>query len=156
AVVPLSHTYGFDNVVLPLLMQGNPALLIPSPLPALILRALACRAPMVLSAVPFLIDLIARHPSPHGMRSGLRTCLSAGAPLKPASAEAFAVRFGVPVWIQYGTSEAGAIAFDTDVDAGAIEGRVGVPVKGAVVDVDRSGRIVVSGPAVASACVPDG
>jgi long-chain acyl-CoA synthetase len=162
-VVPLNHTFGFDNVVVPLVLQGTPALLIRRPLPSLILRAMRTRRPIVLSSVPYLLDLLARHPEPPPRSLRWRACVSAGAPLPPRTAGAFRARFGVTVSIQYGASECGGIAFDTGDGAGSIEGRVGLPSQGVRVALDRAGlsrlpvgegRVVVSGPAVATGYVP--
>ncbi len=207
AAVPLSHSYGFDNIVLPLMMQGTPALLLVRPLPALVLRALRSKRPVVLAAVPYLLDLLARHPdaSVRGRfgtttpRHGLRLCVSAAAPLPPATAAAFHARFGVPVRNFYGSSETGGIAFDdrdggsahhdgdggfaSDDEAGGSNrdsrlggaavnggsrrapesGFVGTPLPGVTITIERrglqglrpcEGRVVVSGPAVASRYFP--
>ncbi len=171
AAIPLSHSYGFDNVVLPLVMQGTPALLLARPLPALILRALRSRRPVVLAAVPYLLDLLARHPDAASRRRGisptrqhgLRLCISAAAPLPPATAATFRTRFGVPVHNFYGSSETGGIAFDDETGGPAEAGFSGTPLPGVTITIDRrglqglrpgEGRVVVTGPAVASRYFP--
>lgn len=155
AAVPLGHAYGFGNIVMPLLLQGTPAILLERPLPSLVLRALRSRRPVLLSAVPYLIDLLSRHPGAGASPLRLRGCVSAGAPLQAKSAAAFRERFGVPVWVLYGTTEAGAIAFDSEEGAGETEGRVGRPVRGVTLTLDRRARrLVVEGPAVCAGYVP--
>lgn len=164
-VVPLSHTYGFDQIVVPMILQGTPALLLRQPLPSLILRALRARGPLVLAAVPYILDLLARRAEgAAARRSGLRICLSAGAPLPRRTAAAFRERFGVPVRTLYGTSETGAVSSDDTADGSAPEGCVGRPLPGVRVGIARrgpgrlpgsEGRVVVRGPAVASRYVPD-
>jgi len=164
-VVPLNHAYGFDHLILPLVLQRTPVLLLRRPLPALILQALTSRRPMVLAAVPYLLDLLSRHPGATPRRSGLRLCLSAGAPLPRRTAEAFRDRFGVGVRTFYGTSETGGIAYDGSPGADAPEGCVGMPLPGVRVVIEgrhpdrpasSRGRVVVSGPAVGSAYFPRG
>jgi len=164
AVVPLNHTYGFDNIVMPLLLQGTRAVLLRRPLPALILRALRSRESLVLCGVPFLFDLLSRHPGDPRRVSGLRTCISAGAPLPRKTAIAFRARFGVPIRILYGSTETGGISFDAGDDAGLVEGRVGILLPGVRVRIDRAGlgrldpgegRIVVTGPAVGDGYLPE-
>jgi acyl-CoA synthetase (AMP-forming)/AMP-acid ligase II len=133
APIPLSHSYGFSNIVLPLVTQGTPALLLTRPLPSPILRALRSGRSVVLPAVPYLLDLLARHPDAPPPRStvtrtrgsrgrparghGLRLCISAAAPLSHATAAAFRARFGVPVHDFYGTSETGGIAYEADLES---------------------------------------
>lgn len=165
AAIPLGHSYGFDNVILPLVMQGTPALLLERPLPSLILRALASRRPTVLPAVPYLIDLLARHPGGPPSRSGLRLCISAGAPLAASTSEAFRKRFGVKVRSFYGASECGGITFDDGGFLESFDGSVGTPLPGVRIEIRRrglghlppgEGRVVVRGPAVATRYLPDG
>ena len=44
-VISLAHSYGFSNLVLPLLLHGIPLILAGAPLPEIVLRASATRAP---------------------------------------------------------------------------------------------------------------
>jgi len=153
--VPLGHAYGFSIAVMPLFLQGTPAILLERALPSLVLRALRSRRPALLSAVPYLVDLLARQPGAGDRRERLLACVSAGAPLPAKSAAAFRRRFGAPVWILYGATEAGAITFDREADSGGVEGRVGRPVQGVRLTIDRRARrLVVEGPAVARGYVP--
>lgn len=156
-VIPLSHSYGFDNLVVPLLLQATPLVLLKAPLPGLVFKALRSRRRLVLPLVPYLVDLLSRHGEPPPRRSGLRLCISAGAALSGAAAARFRERFGVPVRTFYGASEAGGIAFDDSPAADSPEGCVGTPLPGVRVSIERSrvaglapgeGRIVVAGAAV--------
>ncbi|MHB1307271.1 MAG: class I adenylate-forming enzyme family protein, partial [Limisphaerales bacterium] len=53
-VISMAHSYGFSNLVLPLLLHGIPLIVIPSPLPEM-LRAAATAVPhLTLPAVPAL------------------------------------------------------------------------------------------------------
>jgi acyl-CoA synthetase (AMP-forming)/AMP-acid ligase II len=162
AAIPLGHSYGFDNIVVPLMMRGVPALVLESPLPSLILRAFRTRRPTVFPSVPYLLGLLARHPDPHPRGSGLRLCVSAGAPLPSRTAREFRERYGVTVRSFYGASEAGGITCDADADP-AGEGSVGTAMPSVTIAIDRrglghlppgEGRVIVKGPAVASGYLP--
>ena len=162
-VAPLNHTYGFDQIVVPLLLQGTPAILFRRPLPSLILKALRTRRRVALAGVPYILDLLSRHADHAPRGTGLAICLSAGASLPFRTAEAFRRRFGVGVRNLYGTSETGAIASDDTPEADAPEGCVGRPLPGVRLTVDRrgfhhlppgEGRIVVRGPAIARGYAP--
>jgi long-chain acyl-CoA synthetase len=163
AALPLSHSYGFDNIVLPLILQGTPALILERALPSLLLCALRWRRPMILPTVPYIVDLLARHPDPPPPGSGLRLCISAGAPLPRGTEESFRRRYGVPVRTFYGASEAGGITYDGGRPGERADGCVGTPLPGVRVTIDRrglkglpqgDGRVVVEGPAVAHGYVP--
>jgi acyl-CoA synthetase (AMP-forming)/AMP-acid ligase II len=162
-VVPLNHAYGFDHIVTPLFLQGTRVLLVRKALPSLLLRALRGRGPIRFPAVPYLLDLLARHPDVP-RRNGLRFCLSAGAMLPKSTSVAFRQRFGVPVRTFYGASEVGGISFDDSPGADAPEGYVGTPLPGVRISIERrgnpglprgQGRVVVRGPAVGSGYVPE-
>jgi long-chain acyl-CoA synthetase len=58
----------------------------------------------------------------------LRLCISAGAPLKRALAQAFREKFGQPIHSFYGASECGGICYDRDA-ANEDEGFVGQPMQ---------------------------
>jgi long-chain acyl-CoA synthetase len=152
--VPLHHAYGFDHLILPMILQGTPVVLLRRPLPALLFRALRLRAPICLFGVPYLLDLLARHPGPPRPRTSLRVCVSAGAPLTRATAGAFRERFGVPVRTLYGSSECGAITFDDSADSAGPEGCVGTPMPGVTIRLQR-GRIAVRSPLVGRGYFPD-
>ena len=164
-VVPLGHSYGFDNLILPLLLQGTPLILLESPLPGLLHKALGSPGPLILPLVPYLVDLVSRHPEPPPRPSGLRLCISAGAPLPRAMAARFREKFGVPVRTFYGASETGGIAYDDSRDADAPEGCVGTPLPGVRMTIERTrlpglspgeGRVTVSGRAVGRGYHPKG
>src|SRR5262245_14154881 len=53
-VISLAHSYGFSNLVLPLLLRGIPLILVDSPLPETVLRAAMTVEHLTLPAVPAL------------------------------------------------------------------------------------------------------
>ena len=51
-VISMAHSYGFSNLVLPLLLHGIPLILAPAPLPEIIRRAAENEPAITLAAVP--------------------------------------------------------------------------------------------------------
>jgi acyl-coenzyme A synthetase/AMP-(fatty) acid ligase len=157
--VPLSHCYGFDNVVLTLATLGCPAIVVRDLTPRHLLRAARRGGASVFPAVPFLVDLLARAPAGGSPRwPELRLVISAGALLPVESRERFAARFGVRPRVLYGSTECGAISFDRAGSADLPEGCVGEALDGVSIslrDAARGvGRVVADSRAVASALVP--
>lgn len=151
--IPVSHSYGMGNLLMPLVLQGSPILLVPSPLPEILARALAAPFPMVFPGVPVLYDALIRMEPPRLRPSGLRTCLSAGAPLSRSTAAVFRRIVGIPIRAFYGTSETGGIAYDASPSGRAAErsaGCVGTPLPGVEISLrGRERRILVRSSSVA-------
>src|SRR4029077_15215361 len=53
-VISLAHSYGFSNLVLPLLLHGIPLILVDAPLPETVKLAAAATKSITLAAVPAL------------------------------------------------------------------------------------------------------
>ena len=162
AAIPLSHAYGFGNVLVPLLLQGTAIVMreafVPERLPE-DARAAGARA---FPGVPFMFDFLAEHPPRDGWPPMLTTLLSAGAPLERASADRFRARFGIKIHSFYGTSETGGICYDQGDDEVA-EGTVGRPLKSVQVSLvphedapPGGGRVFVRGPNVATSYADGG
>jgi len=160
AAISLSHSYGLASLVLPLVIQGSPLLLVPAAAGQPLVRALSIDRPAFFPGVPVLYETLARADAPAIVPRGLRTCISAGAPLRSRTAEAFRRRTGVAVRAFYGTSETGGICFDASPEGDAaetIEGCVGTPLPGVHVTLEgEEGRVVVSSDAVAHGYVGAG
>jgi len=162
AAISMTHSYGFDNLLMPLAVQGSPLAVVRSPLPAHLAAALGLSEACVFPGVPYLFDLMCRSSIPW-RPAGLRLCISAGAPLPAAVARAFHRLYGLSVHNFYGTTETGGIAFERRPHPGLPEGSVGQPLPGVRVEVEplqggdleeAAGRIVVRSAAVAHSCVP--
>lgn len=153
-IIPLSHSYGFDNLVLPLIVQGTPMVVLDAPLPRAILDGLAATRATVFPAVPFLLDALSQLPPPLPELPALRTVISAGAPLTATVFQRFRERFGINAHQFYGSSECGGITYDRKPLDDFVEGCVGTPLDNVNVDLAEVGRVRVRGENVASGYVP--
>jgi long-chain acyl-CoA synthetase len=147
SVVSLAHSYGFCNVVLPLLLHGVPVRLLPLPFPRVMENAFRQHEAVVLPAVPSMWRAWQRA----GILTNppLRLAISAGAPLALDLEERVFSETGIKIHNFYGASECGGIAYDathTPRDSASI---VGTPLPGVIVDVTRDGRLRVTSDAVA-------
>ncbi len=145
-VIPWSHSYGFSNLITPLLCGGIPLVATEDRLPRAILSGMTASGATVFPGVPVFYQKLAELSGAHPEK--LRLCISAGAPLPEATAAAFRSRFGLKVHGFYGSSECGGITYDRS-DDDVPEGCVGEPMDGVELRHDEhSGRIVVSSSAV--------
>jgi acyl-coenzyme A synthetase/AMP-(fatty) acid ligase len=148
AAIPLGYSYGLGNLVLPLVVQGTRIICVSNTLPHVIASEAMRHRPTVFPAVPPLLKALAASDLPRRSLASLRLVISAGSPLPPEVARAFAAKFGVRVHGFYGASETGGIAFDATGEA-TLEGRsVGEPIGGVRIRFRSAGRFTVSSPAV--------
>lgn len=148
AVIPLGHSYGLGNLVIPLLIQGTPVLCVDAPLPSLLGEACQRWRPTVFPAVPTLLRALVRSGLERADLDSLRLVISAGSPLGAEEAREFANRFGLRVHNFYGSTETGGICFDTDGGA-TLEGRsVGAVMDGVRLEFRTGDRFVVRSAAV--------
>jgi long-chain acyl-CoA synthetase len=148
AVISLSHSYGFSNVVLPLLLHGVPARLLPVPFPRVVEEAFHQHESVVLPAVPSMWRAWQRA----GIltHAPVRLAISAGAPLALALERQIFGESGLKIHNFYGASECGGIAFDsTEAPREAAE-ILGTPLPGVCVEIGREGRLQVTSDAVAT------
>lgn len=148
AVIPLGHSYGLGNLVVPLLVQGTPMVCAASPLPSALAEDCARWQPTVFPAVPTLLRALARTELRPGQLDCLRLVISAGAPLTPEIAAAFLARTGRRVHGFYGSSETGGISFDADGEATLTGRSVGRPFPSVRLHFRRGRRFAVSSAAV--------
>ncbi len=138
-----AHSYGFSNLVLPLICRGVAVVATEDRLPRAILDGLSRTGATVFPAVPVFFKKLAEMDGPPLPK--LRLCISAGAPLPVAVAAQFRERFGVKVHGFYGSSECGGICYDASEDV-VTEGFVGPPMRGVRL-MENGGRIEVHSPA---------
>lgn len=108
-VISLAHSYGFSNLVLPLLLHGIPLILVESPLPENLRTAAKPFESITLAAVPALWRVW--HEA-HAIPANVRLAISAGAPLPLNLEKEIFSSTGLKVHNFYGSSECGGIAYD--------------------------------------------
>lgn len=109
ALIPLGHSYGLGNLVVPLVAQGVPLVCGSAPLPQAIAADFARWRPTVFPGVPAIWRALA---ASDVALDSLRLGITAGAPLPPEVARDFLNRFGRRLHGFYGSSETGGIAYD--------------------------------------------
>jgi long-chain acyl-CoA synthetase len=152
AAIPVSHSYGLGNLLLPLLLQGTACVMRESFVPQLVPADARRFGARVFPAVPFMLQYFLDHPPRDGWPPTLSSVISAGAPMPPDNIRAFRACFGVTIHAFYGSSETGGITFDAEDEIGD-SGTVGRPLPGvrvAVTEDSRAGRILVRSAAVSS------
>ncbi len=147
ALIPFGHSYGLGNLTLPLLAHGVPLVCGTAPLPQAIAEEFDRWQPTVFPSVPAVWrGLSAADLGGSALRS-LRLAISAGAPLPPEVARAFAERFGRRLHSFYGSSETGGIAYDLTGTA-TLAGGVGRAMRGVRITPLRGQRLRVCSAAV--------
>lgn len=153
--ISLAHSYGFSNLVTPLLLHGIPLLLPGSALPEAVRRAAATAAfpALTLPAVPALWR--AWHDA-DAIPANIRLAISAGAPLPLALEREVFERRGLKIHNFYGSSECGGIAYDDSSTPRTDAALAGSAVRNVGLDVADDGCLVVSGAAVGTTYWPEG
>lgn len=149
AVIPLGHSYGLGNLVMPLILQGTAMVALTAHLPRQWVDVIERYRVTVFPAVPTLLRVLADLPAGQGNLESLRTVISAGAMLNPSVAQAFFARYRIKIHNFYGSSETGAICYDRTGSASLAGGAVGKPFAGVSITV-KAGRIRVGSAAVAT------
>jgi acyl-CoA synthetase (AMP-forming)/AMP-acid ligase II len=151
-VISLAHSYGFSNLVLPLLLHGIPLVLVGSVLPEALRRAAATERSMTLAAVPALWRTW--HEA-KAIPPNVRLAISAGAPLPLALEQGVFAGQGLKIHNFYGSSECGGIAFDAMAGPRFDGSCVGSPARNVKLSVGEDGCIEVRSPAVAQGYWPE-
>jgi long-chain acyl-CoA synthetase len=132
AVIPLSHSYGFSNLVTPLLVRGVSMVLSRDRMPRAVLDGLAQTGATVFPGMPVFYQAFCEMETRPALPK-LRLCISAGAPLPLEVARKFREKFGQTIHSFYGSSECGGICYD---GAARLEeaGFVGPPMNGVSIE----------------------
>jgi acyl-coenzyme A synthetase/AMP-(fatty) acid ligase len=149
AAIPLGHSYGLGNLVMPLILHGTAMVCATDYVPRQLVEWIERYRVTVFPAVPALFRVLAELPPGTGKMASLRTVISAGAVLAPAVAQAFFARYGIKIHNFYGSSETGGICYDRTGSASLAGRSVGKPLAGVSVTV-KAGRVTVQSPAVAA------
>ena len=124
-VIAISHSYGFSNLLTPLIARGVPMVLSQDRLPRAVLVDLARSNATVFPGMPVFYQAFCQMENVPALRN-LRLCISAGAPLAIAVARQFRQKFKLSIHSFYGASECGGICYDRDA-TNEDEGFVGQP-----------------------------
>jgi long-chain acyl-CoA synthetase len=151
-VISLAHSYGFSNLVLPLLLHGIPLRLGTDPLPASITKALAGVEHATLPAVPAMWKAWR---DTNVLSSNIKLAISAGAPLSVQLETSIYQQTGLKVHNFYGSSECGGIAYDRSQTPRTEENLAGTAMSGVRLKVRDAGRLEVSSQAVGIGYWPD-
>ena len=149
--ISLAHSYGFSNLVLPLVLHGIPLVLVPNPLPESMRQALGQIESATVPGVP------AMWRSWHAaglIDQKIKLAISAGAPLPTSLEHEVFDTCGVKIHNFLGASECGGIAYDrSDSPREADTTYVGGAMDGVKLEVD--GALRVTSPAVGLSYWPE-
>jgi acyl-CoA synthetase (AMP-forming)/AMP-acid ligase II len=155
-VIPFAHSYGFSNLILPLIVHGVRLVTAPDRMPRAILDGLMATGATVFPGTPVFFQKLAEM-DPLPELPALRLCISAGAPLPKQAAGLFTAKTKRKIHSFYGSSECGGISYDASSDRRYEEGFVGTPLPG--VEIVHKGEeaapIMVNGPAVGDGYFPN-
>ncbi len=152
-VLSLAHSYGFSNLVTPLLLHGIPLILGPSALPVALLAAAKSSDAFTLPAVPALWRTWHEAGS---IPAGVRLAISAGAPLPLTLEETVFRERGLKLHNFLGASECGGIAYDRTTLPRSDAAWVGTAMDGVRLARGDDGCLVVNSPAAGQGYWPDG
>ena len=150
-VISLAHSYGFSNLITPLLLHGIPLIVTGSPLPENLRLALEPSNAVTLAGVPALW----RAWFEGGVLSDkVRLAISAGAPLPLELERQIFEKTGIKVHNFYGSSECGGIAYDRTKVLRSDPGHVGSALDNVALKVGDNGCLEVRSGAVAQTYLP--
>jgi len=151
-VISLAHSYGFSNLVLPLLLHGIPLILLPSAFPAAVFQEASQWSDVSLPAVPALWQAWANGGK---LPSSIRLAISAGAPLPVELERLLFERDGIKVHNFLGASECGGIAYDRTAEPRSDWAVAGTAMEGVQLHIADDGCLEVQSPSVADTYYPD-
>lgn len=145
AAISLAHSYGFSNLVLPLLLHGIPLVSGMPVLPHAVMETASRFESVSLPAVP---ALWAAWDSANAIPRNIRTAISAGAPLPLSLEQGIFERAGLKIHNFYGSTECGGIAYDDSVVPRQDASFIGRTLPGRRLAVGELGNLVVEGGSV--------
>ncbi len=145
AAISMAHSYGFSNLVLPLLLHGIPLVVAESPLPHAMRAALDGGPAFTVAAVPAMWRA---WQAAGVVDARIRLAISAGAPLPLDLERAVFASSGVKIHNFYGSSECGGIAYDRTAAPRTDGALIGTPVEEVRLTVNAAnGCLMVLSPA---------
>jgi acyl-coenzyme A synthetase/AMP-(fatty) acid ligase len=147
AAISVTHSYGFSNILLPLLLHGVPVHAVEVPFPKVMADAIDAHDAVVLPAVPSMWR--AWHRAGFLRPEKIALAVSAGAPLSLELEHAVFANGGLKLHNFYGASECGGISFDASGTPRSHAADLGTPLDGVAVTLAPSGRFLVASSSVA-------
>jgi long-chain acyl-CoA synthetase len=151
-VISLAHSYGFSNLILPLLLHGIPLILAPAPLPEIIRRAAESEKFLTLAAVPAMWR--AWHGA-NAVPKNVRLAVSAGAPLPLNLEREIFSAHGLKIHNFLGASECGGIVYDAGETPRTDAALAGTPMQNVNLSLNENGCLIVRSRAVAETYWPE-
>jgi long-chain acyl-CoA synthetase len=149
--ISLAHSYGFSNLVLPLLLLGIPLILLPAPFPELLRQAIMGWNAVTIAAVPALwrtwFDAAVLSPK-------IQLAISAGAPLPLSLEQQVYQNCGIKIRNFYGSSECGGIAYDRSSQPRSESNLAGNALENVQLSLSPEGLLIVQSEAVALGYLP--
>lgn len=152
--IPFAHSYGFSNLVTPLLYQGTRFVCSRDRLPRAIYRHIEESEATVLPATPAIFQALSSLNDCDRL-GAIRICISAGAPLPAETVQQFYRRYNLRIHSFYGSSECGGIMFDREGRLDAPSGFVGTRLDGVQITRLQNDRIEIAGTNVGDGYFPD-
>jgi long-chain acyl-CoA synthetase len=156
-VIPVSHSYGFSNLLTPLIARGVPMVVSQDRTPRGVLADLARTGATVFPGTPAFYQAFCDIGDVPLLQK-LRLCISAGAPLSSAVAKKFLEKFNQPIHSFYGASECGGICYERHGTTFE-DGLVGQPMQGVQVELidpmESASQIRVRSAAVSDGYFPE-
>jgi len=151
-VISMAHSYGFSNLILPLLLHGIPLIICPSPLPEAVRRAADGEGDLTLPAVPAMWRVW--HDA-NAIPPNVRLAISAGAPLPASLEQTIFAASGLKVHNFYGSTECGGIAYDASPAPRMDDALAGAPLRNVNLAVNQDGCLTVQSRAVGETYLPE-
>ncbi|MHB8520952.1 MAG: class I adenylate-forming enzyme family protein [Limisphaerales bacterium] len=151
-VISMAHSYGFSNLVLPLLLHGIPLVLADAALPEALRQAAAMGPSWTLPAVPALWR--AWHEA-RAIPRNVRLAISAGAPLPVSLEQTVFKTAGTKIHNFYGSTECGGIAYDRTATPRADDACIGTALDKVAVSLSEDGCLIVRSDAVGETYWPE-
>lgn len=152
AGISLAHSYGFSNLILPLLLKGIPLVLLSAPLPETFRHGISEFGSVTIPAVPALWRTWLESGV---LSSAVKLAISAGAPLPIQLEEQVFARTGLKIHNFYGASECGGIAYDRTSTPRSDGSMVGQAMNGVDISTTDAGTLVVKSGAVGLGYLPE-
>lgn len=150
--ISLAHSYGFSNLVTPLLLHGIPLIMGGPPLPELVRQASETVRDATLAAVPALWRV---WNETGAIRPSIRIAISAGAALPLSLETDVFARHGLKIHNFYGASECGGIAYDASGEPRAEPECIGTPIHNVSVTINEAECLEVRGQNVGETYWPE-